>query len=41
LAGEQAALKKIMFFLTPLLVITLVVFVAKFVMDALIEIEEE
>jgi len=34
-------LKKIMFFLTPLLVITLVVFVAKFVMDALIELEEE
>jgi hypothetical protein len=34
-------MKKIMFFLTPLLVITLVVFVAKFVMDALIELEEE
>lgn len=33
-------MKKIIFFLTPLLVITLVVFVAKFVMDALIEIEE-
>jgi hypothetical protein len=34
-------MKKIIFFLTPLVVITLVVFVAKFVMDALIELEEE
>lgn len=33
-------MKKIIFFLTPLVVITLVVFVAKFVMDALIELEE-
>jgi len=41
MAGKQTAMKKIMFFLTPLLVITLVVFVAKFVMDALIELEEE
>lgn len=34
-------MKKIIFFLTPLVVITLVVFVAKFVMDALIELEEK
>lgn len=33
-------MKKLIFFLTPLLVITLMAFVAKFVMDALIEIEE-
>ena len=34
-------MKKILFFLTPLLVITLVIFVAKFVMDSIIELEEE
>lgn len=34
-------MKKIIFFLTPLLVITLMVLVVKFVMDALVEIEEE
>jgi len=37
MAGEQV--KK--FFLLSLLVITLVLFVAKFVMDAIIELEDE
>lgn len=41
MAGEQAAMKKILFFLTPLVVITLMVLTVKFVMDALVEIEEE
>jgi ABC-type dipeptide/oligopeptide/nickel transport system permease subunit len=34
-------MKKILFFLTPLVVITLMVLTVKFVMDALVEIEEE
>lgn len=34
-------MKKIIFFLTPLVVITLMVLVVKFVMDAIVELEDD